>query len=182
MRHLHGQPRRHILFPGGNRMTRDEADAVTEARTGVNIYPHGAYLWFLLGITLNKVRRFARPGEIELCFPRSVSLHPVFFDAADLLSVLLVEHRRYEDPENVMLNIRPRLGDSSPAQGRLAWIHRQQGKKPEARNEMATVIRAYPWSLWGWGQLIRLPDPIHATFGQSSDFARPAVSRFFRQL
>jgi tetratricopeptide (TPR) repeat protein len=132
----------------------DEEDAVTAARIGVNIYPRGAYLWFLLGVTLNRLRRFARPGEIELCFRRSVSLNPVFFDAADLLSVLLVEQRRYEDSENVMLNIRPRLGDSSPAQARLAWIHRQQGKNEEARNEMGSVIRAYPWSLWAWGQLM----------------------------
>jgi len=132
----------------------DEESAVTAARAGVNKYPRGAYLWFLLGVTLNNLRRFAGPGEIELCFRRSVSLNPVFFEAADLLSVLLVEQRRYEDSENVMLNIRPRLGDSSPAQGRLAWIHRQQGKKPEARNEMVSVVRAYPWYVWGWGQFM----------------------------
>jgi len=132
----------------------DEEGAVTAARAGVNIYPRGAYPWFLLGVTLNKLRRFARPGEIELCFRRSVSLNPVFFDAADLLSVLLAEQRRYEESESVMLNIRPRLGDPSPAQGRLAWIHRQQGKKPEGRNEMASVVRAYPWYLWGWGLLM----------------------------
>jgi tetratricopeptide (TPR) repeat protein len=46
----------------------DEEGAVTVARAGVNIYPRGAYLWFLLGVTLNKLRRFSRPGEIELCF------------------------------------------------------------------------------------------------------------------
>jgi predicted Zn-dependent protease len=132
----------------------DEEGAVTAARAGVNIYPRGAHLWFLLGITLNKLRRFAGPGEIELCFRRSVSLNPVFFDAADLLSVLLVEQRRYEDSENVMLNIRPRLSDSSQVQGRLAWIQRQQGKKQEGRNEMASVVRSHPWYLWGWAQLM----------------------------
>jgi predicted Zn-dependent protease len=132
----------------------DEEAAVTAARAGVNIHPRGAYLWFLLGVTLNNLRRFARPGEIEFCFRRSVSLNLVFFDAADLLSVLLAEQRRYEDSENVMLNIRPRLGDSSPVQGRLAWIHRQQGKKPQARNEIASVVQAFPWYLWGWGQLM----------------------------
>lgn len=132
----------------------DEEGAVTAARAGVDIYPRGAYLWFLLGVTLNRLRRFARPGEIELCFRRSASLNPAFFDAADLLSVLLVEQRRYAESENVMLSILPTLGDSSPARGRLAWIHRQQGKKPEARNEMASVVQAYPWYLWGWGQVM----------------------------
>ncbi|HTT19509.1 MAG TPA: tetratricopeptide repeat protein [Candidatus Sulfotelmatobacter sp.] len=132
----------------------DEEGAVTAARAGVKIYPRGAYLWFLLGVTLNNLRRFAGPGEIELCFRRSVSLNPVFFDAADLLSVLLAEQRRYEDSENVMLHIRRRLGDSSPAQGRLAWIQRQQGKKQEGRNEMASVVRAHPWYLGGWAQLM----------------------------
>ena len=53
-----------------------------------------------------------------------------------------------------MQNIRPRLGDSSPPQGRLAWIHRQQGKEQEAREEMAFVVRAYAWYLWGWGLLV----------------------------
>ena len=106
----------------------DEEGAVAAARAGVNVYPRGAYLWFLLGVTLDRLRRLARPGEIEMCLRRSVSLNPIFFDAADLLAVLLVEQRRYQDSENVMLSIRPKLGDSSPAQGRLAWIHRQQGK------------------------------------------------------
>ena len=132
----------------------DEEGAVTAARDGVSIYPRGSYLWFLLGVTLNKLRRFAGPGEIELCFRRSVSLNPVFFDASDLLSVLLVEQRRYEDSENVMLNICRRLGDSSPAQGRLAWIRRQEGKTQEARNEMVSVVRTHPWYLWGWAQLM----------------------------
>ncbi len=132
----------------------DEAGAVTTARAGVSVYPRGAYLWFLLGMTLNQRRKFAQPGESEYCFRRSLALNSAFFDAADQLSVLLVEQRRYEDSERVMEGIRPRLGDSSRAQGRLAWIHRQQGKKQEARDELTRVVRAYPWYLWGWTLLV----------------------------
>lgn len=132
----------------------DEEGAVAAARVGVSVDPRGAYLWFLLGTTLNKLRRFAQPGEIESCFRRSLALNSAFFDAADQLSILLVEQRRYEDSEQVMQNIRPRLGNSSPPQGRLAWIHRQQGKKQEAREEMASAVRAYPWYLWGWSLLV----------------------------
>jgi tetratricopeptide (TPR) repeat protein len=132
----------------------DQEGAVARARDGVIVYPRGAYLWFLLGTTLNKLRRFAQPGEIESCFRRSLALNPVFFDAADQLSILLVEQRRHDDAEHVMQNILPRLGDSSPVQGRLAWIHRQQGKKQEAREEVASAVRAYPWYLWGWSLLV----------------------------
>jgi len=32
----------------------DEEGAVAAARAGVSVYPRGAYLWFLLGATLNK--------------------------------------------------------------------------------------------------------------------------------
>jgi tetratricopeptide (TPR) repeat protein len=132
----------------------DEEGAVEQAREGVIVYPRGAYLWFLLGTTLNKLRRFAQPGEIESCFRRSLAWNPSFVDAADRLSILLVEQRRYEDAEEVMQNILPRLSDSSPARGRLAWIHRQQGKKKEAREEIATAVRSYPWYLWGWSLLV----------------------------
>ena len=132
----------------------DEEGAVAAARAGVSVNPRGAYLWFLLGTTLNKLRRFAQPGEIESCFRRSLALNSLLFEAADQLSILLVGQRRYEDSEQVMQNIRPRLGDSSPPQGRLAWIHRQQGKEQEAREEMAFTVRAYPWYLWGWGLLV----------------------------
>jgi tetratricopeptide (TPR) repeat protein len=132
----------------------DEEGAVAAARAGVTVYPRGAYLWFQVGNTLNKLRRFARASEIESCFRRSISLNAAFFDAADQLSILLVEQRRYENAEQVMQNILPRLGDSSPAFGRLAWTHRQQGKKREARDEMASTVRAYPWYLWGWSLLV----------------------------
>ncbi len=132
----------------------DEEGAVAAARAGVSVHPRGAYLWFLLGTTLNKLRRFAQPGEIESCFRRSLAFNSVFFDAADQLSILLVEQRRYEDAEQVMQNIRPTLADSSPPQGRLAWIHRQQGKGQEAREEMTLAVRAYPWYLWGWSLLV----------------------------
>jgi len=132
----------------------DEEGAVAAARGGVSVYPRGAYLWFRLGTTLNERRKFAQPGEIESCLRRSLALNSGFFDAADELSILLVEQRRYEDAERVMHDIQPRMSDPSPAQGRLAWIHRQQGKKQEARNELALVVQACPWYLWGSNVLI----------------------------
>src|SRR5256884_758813 len=49
-----------------------------------------------------------------------------------------------------MLCVRERLSDPTPANGRLAWIHHQQGKKEEARNELASLLRAVPSYLWGW--------------------------------
>ncbi len=139
----------HLLLDCG-----DEEGAVETARTGVSVYPRGAYLWFLLGMTLKRLHRFAQPGEIESCLRRSLALNAAFFDAADQLSILLVEQRRYGDSEQVMQNIRPRLADSSPAQGRLAWIHRQQDKKEDARREISIAVQAHPWYLWGWSLLV----------------------------
>src|SRR5208282_2718005 len=94
------------------------------------------------------------PGEIEFCFRRSILLNSLLFDAADQLAILLVEQHRHEEAEDVMHRILPRLCDPSPARGRLAWIRRQQGKKPEAREDMASALRTAPWYLWGWSVLM----------------------------
>ena len=132
----------------------DQDAAVEVAREGVRVYPRGAYLWFLLGTTLNQLRLFATPGEIEACYRRSLSLNSVFFDAADLLSMLLVEQRRYDDGAQVIEGIRPGMCDPSPAHGRLAWIRRQEGKHREAREEMASTVGKFPWYQWGWNLLM----------------------------
>jgi cellulose synthase operon protein C len=132
----------------------DEEAAVAAAREGVRVHPRGAYMWYLLGITLNQLRRFAGPGEIELCFRHSVSLNALLFDAADQLSLLLLEQRRYDEAAEVMWRILPRLSDPSPAKGRLAWIHRQQGQKREAPEELASTVLAVPWYHWGWSVLM----------------------------
>jgi tetratricopeptide (TPR) repeat protein len=124
------------------------------AREGTVVYPRGAYLWFLLGKTLQEFKRFAAQGEVESCLRRSLVLNQGLFVAADWLAMLLVEQRRYDEADEVMLQIRERLSDPSPALGRLAWIHRQKGNKREAREEMASVLRLSPWYIWGWNVLM----------------------------
>jgi len=132
----------------------DNAAAVRVAREGIVVYPRGAYLWFLLGRTLNVTGRFAGQGEVESCLRRSLELNEGIFASADWLTMLLVEQRRYDEAEEVMRRIRERLSDPSPAMGRLAWIRRAKGDKQEARKEMAAVLREMPWYGWGWGVLI----------------------------
>ena len=126
------------------------AGAVEMARELVRAYPRGAYIWYLLATTLQRTCRFAAPGEIESCYRRSVSLNASLFPAADALAILLVEGRRYEGAGELMRSILPRLGDPSPARGRLAWIHRQAGRKAQALDELLAVLRAAPWYRWGW--------------------------------
>jgi predicted Zn-dependent protease len=128
----------------------DEAGAVAAAREGVRVYPRGAYMWCLLGATLQQHRRFAESGEIEESLRRSLALNQGLFDAADLLAMVLAEQKQYEEAAEVMKQILPRMGDASPARGRLAWIHRQQGKRAEARAEMAAAVRDTPGYAWGW--------------------------------
>ena len=132
----------------------DHDGAVEAARTGVKVYPRAAYMWFLLGNTLGQFRRYAQPGEIESCLQRSMELSPAFLEAADDLAIFLTEQRRYQDAEQVMLRIKEKLYDPSAAQGRLAWIHRQQGLTSEAREEMAATVLQYPWYQWGWNVLM----------------------------
>jgi tetratricopeptide (TPR) repeat protein len=132
----------------------DKEAAVQAAREGVRVYPRGAYLWFLLGRTLNEMRHFAAQGEIESCLRRSLSLNQGLFLAADPLAMLLVEQRQYIEAEDLMLQIRDRLSDPSPAMGRLAWIHREKGDKSAAREEMISLLRATPWYSWGWSVLV----------------------------
>jgi predicted Zn-dependent protease len=132
----------------------DADAAVRAAREGVVMYPRGAYLWLLLGRTLNEFRRFAAQGEIESCFRRSLALNQGLFETADQLAILLCEQRRYAEAEEIMLQIQKRLGDPFPAQGRLAWIHREQGLRREALDEMSTLVEAAPWYLWGWRVLM----------------------------
>jgi tetratricopeptide (TPR) repeat protein len=138
-----------LLFECG-----DEEGAVATAREGVRVYPRGAYLWYLLATTLKRAVRFAAQGEIESCFRRSLSFNSTLFGAADYLAMLLVEQRRYGEAEEIMVRIMPRLCDPSAAQGRVAWIHREQGRKDETLDEMAAVLRAAPWYGWGWRVLM----------------------------
>jgi tetratricopeptide (TPR) repeat protein len=132
----------------------DNESAVRVAREGIVAYPRGAYLWFLLGRTLNEMGHFAGQGEVESSLRRSLELNEGLFEAADWLAMILVEQRRYDEAEEVMGRIRQRLGDPSPAMGRLAWIHRAKGDKQGAREEMAGVLREMPWYGWGWSALI----------------------------
>jgi tetratricopeptide (TPR) repeat protein len=132
----------------------DQDAAVEAARAGVEVHPRGAYLWFLLATTLNQFRQYAQPGEIEGCFRRSLELNSALFDAADLLAVLLVEQQRYGDAEQIQRSIEPKLYDPSPAEGRLAWIHRLQGRQQEAREELASTIQQHPSYQWGWQLLL----------------------------
>jgi predicted Zn-dependent protease len=128
----------------------DTASAVEMARELVRAYPRGAYIWYILATTLQGTNRFSAPGEIESCYRHSVSLNASLFPAADALTILLVEGHRYEEASGLMRSILPRLGDPSPAQGRLAWIRRQAGQKAQALDEMLAVLRAAPWYRWGW--------------------------------
>jgi predicted Zn-dependent protease len=128
--------------------------AIQAARDGVEAYPRGAYLWLMLGGTLNKMRRHAEVGEIESCLRKSLELNCALFEAADLLSILLTEQRRYDDATKIMLDIEPRMADPSPANGRLAWIRRQRGQRSEAVTDLANVLTAAPWDSWGWDLLM----------------------------
>ncbi|PYT10518.1 MAG: hypothetical protein DMG59_28650, partial [Acidobacteria bacterium] len=93
-------------------------------------------------------------SEIEDCLRRSLVFNGGLFDAADMLASLMVQQRRYDDAEDVISRILPRMSDPSPARGRLAWIHRQRGRKEEALEEMAASATAAPWALWGWDVLM----------------------------
>lgn len=132
----------------------DDERAIQAAREGVRIYPRGAYLWFLLGQVLSQKEQFSGSGEIEACFRRGLALNQGLFAAADLLAIHLTEQRRYGEAEQVMAQIQDRLSDPAPARGRIAWIHRQQGRKAEARRELATLVREVPWYEWGWALLM----------------------------
>jgi predicted Zn-dependent protease len=129
-------------------------DAVQIARQGVAHRPRSASLWLVLGQTLNELRQFAARGEIESCLRRSLELNQSLYEAADYLAMLLTEQRRYQEAEDILLRIAQRLGDRSPAQGRAAWIHRAQGRKREALDEMISVVQGSPWYEWGWRVLM----------------------------
>lgn len=131
-----------------------DAKAIQAARAGVEIYPGGAYLWLLLGRTLNEMRQFAEVGEIESCLRQSLRFNGSLFETADLLSILLTEQRRYDDAARVLRDIEKRMSDPCPALGRLAWIKRIQGQRRDAVDDLAKVVTASPWYSWGWNVLI----------------------------
>jgi predicted Zn-dependent protease len=132
----------------------DDEAAVQAARNGVLVYPDGAYLWLLLGRTLYNHRRFAAQGEIESILRQSLALNPGLFETADYLAMLLVEQRRYSEAADLMHKIASRLDDPSPALGRLAWIHREEGKKEQALAEMMALMSNDPSYRWGWNVFI----------------------------
>jgi len=132
----------------------DLEQAIATARAGVVEYPHGAYLWLLLGRTLSEHIQFAAQGEVESCLRRSLSLNHGLYEAADYLAMLLVEQRRYIEAEQVIRELEDRLSDPSPALGRLAWIRRSKGEKGPAVEDMMSLLRQAPWYSWGWGVLL----------------------------
>jgi tetratricopeptide (TPR) repeat protein len=127
----------------------DEEGAVEVAREGVQILPRNAYLWYRLADVLNELPRFAAPGEIESSLRHAVCLDGNLFVATDRLAYHLAEQRRFDEAEDLIGRILPRMPDQSPARGRLCWIHRQRGRS-DAVEEMAAVVRAAPWFHWGW--------------------------------
>jgi len=132
----------------------DLEQAIAVARGGVQEYPYGAYLWLLLGRTLAEHRQFAAQGEIESCLRRSLSLNLSLSEAADYLTMLLVEQRRYQEAEQVMRDVEKRIPDPSPVLGRMAWLRRRRGEKKEAVYEMIALVHQSPWYGWGWGVLL----------------------------
>lgn len=132
----------------------DSEGAVEVAREGVRLYPAGGYLWHLLALTLKSAPKSAKAGEAEACWRYSVELNAGYFDPADHLAMLLVEQARFDEAEHLMLGIMPRMADPSPAKGRLAWIYRKRGKKKEAVDEMAWVLKGAPWFRWGWSVIM----------------------------
>lgn len=132
----------------------DVEAALRAARGGIIVYPDGAYLWLLLGRTLFENNRFAAQGEIESILRRSLALNPGLYETADYLSMLLVDQRRYAEAADLMHKIVNRLDDPSPPLGRLAWIHREEGKKSQALAELTALMTDWPSYRWGWNVLI----------------------------
>jgi tetratricopeptide (TPR) repeat protein len=128
--------------------------SIQAARMGVQVYPRGAYLWLLLGRTLNELRQFAGVGEIEKCLRQSLRFNCGLFEAADLLSIFLAEQRRFDDAAQVMRDIEKRMTDPAQVLGRLAWIKRVQGQRRDAVIDLSRTVVASPWYGWGWNLLI----------------------------
>ena len=132
----------------------EEEKGEDAARQGVRAFPRGAYLWLLLGKTLQENPQRAAPGEIEHCLRRSLQLNHGLYESADRLAMFLTEQRRYDDALAVLSEVERRVADPSPAFGRKAWIHRQSGKKREAIDELAAVLKRSPGYAWGWNVLL----------------------------
>lgn len=132
---------------------KDEQGAVQAARDGVSLRAGGRQ-WLLLAQTLERAPRFAAEGEIEACLRRVVDADTSQSYPADLLSMKLAAQGRFEEAAAVMHRIIPRMADSSPARGRLAWLEYQQDRKQEGLRAMADVVAQAPWFAWGWKVLI----------------------------
>jgi protein O-GlcNAc transferase len=128
--------------------------AVQAARQGIQVYPDGAYLWLLLGKTLQDAPKFAAPGEIEACLRQSLKGNQSLFESADWMAIFLAEQHRYKEATDLMLKMEPGMADPSSALGRIAWIKRRSGEQGEATIELAEVVRNAPWYSWGWDLLL----------------------------
>ncbi len=136
----------------------DNCGAVEEtvrlARDAIRAHPRNARLWNILGAALAKFPAMAAPGEVDSCLRRSIQCNGSFLDPADRLAMILAAQHRYDEAEEVIRRIAPRLSDPCPAHGRLAWLLRQRGEKSKAREKMAQTLLAAPWYRWGWTQLL----------------------------
>ncbi len=138
-----------LLFDNG----LDEM-AVSAAEGGTRRYPRGAVLWKEYGDALWRSSLTSDMEAVAAAYRRSLACNARFFDAADRLARLCAHQKRFDEARRVMAEQQPYAVDQCQLLTRLAWIDRMEGKKSEAFDQVADIVKRFPKEAWPWRLLL----------------------------
>lgn len=131
-----------------------DAEAVDHARALVQRFESGSYLWYILGMTLERTGVAGSQGEIENAYRTALTHNSGLYEAADDLARFLTLNGRPDDASAV-LDVFPDAEEyAAPIGGRRIWVQAQTGDMDDARRNMHALLKIHPDYLWGWYQLL----------------------------
>ncbi len=128
--------------------------AIDMARRAVDLLPDGAYLWYLLATAIARSEINNDLREVEQALEKALEHNASLYDAAERLSTLQAQGRRYEQARQTMRALLGTPNAPAPIHGHLAWITWTEGKREEGVEQMVEVTKRWPVYKWAWWELM----------------------------
>ena len=117
---------------------RQQAEALRE------LYPEGAYCWYLLADTLHRSPDYSDLTQIEAFYRKALALNSALLAAAEGLAQLMASQRRYQEAHAVLNNLPEAAQDDPETRWLRAWIFRGEGQTAAGYAELETVLAKHP--------------------------------------
>lgn len=129
-------------------------EARRHAQELCDLFPDGAYCWYLLADTLHRSPDYSDLKEIETLYRKALALNSSLLDAAEGLTQLMVSQHRYQDAHSVIDAVPDTSKETPDVQVLSAWILRREGKNEPAYQSIETLLARYPNYIRAWQLLM----------------------------